>query len=109
MLFRSLKDSDLKDRIIFSSLLTLSSFFGFTMSSFIDFVAVSSTAQYSQKQELDADKFAVSLLIRNGYSKNDALYAMGLLRDISSSSSFSDFLKTHPNPSLRIQKIQSSN
>ncbi len=106
---QDLKDSDLKDRVIFSSLLTLSSFFGFTMNSFIDFVTISSAAQYSQKQELDADKFAVSLLTRNGYSKNDALYSMGLLQDISSSSSFSDFLKTHPNPSLRFQKIQGIN
>jgi predicted Zn-dependent protease len=106
---QDLKDSDLKDRIIFSSLSTISSFFGFTMSNFIDFVTISSAAQYSQKQELDADKFALSLLLRNGYPKDDALYSMRLLKDISSSSSFGDFLKTHPNPSLRYQKIQGSN
>ena len=106
---QDLKDSDLKDRVIFSSLLTFSSFFGFAMGNFIDFISVTSAAQYSQKQELDADKLALSLLLRNGYPKDDALYSMGLLRDISSSSSFGDFLKTHPNPSLRYQKIQGSN
>ncbi len=106
---QDLKDSDLKDRVIFSSLSTISSFFGFTMGNFIDFVTISSAAQYSQKQELDADKLALSLLLRNGYQKDDALYSMRLLKDISSSSSFGDFLKTHPNPSLRYQKIQGSN
>ena len=104
-----LKDSDLKDRLIVSSLSTLSTVFGFTMGSFVDLISTTTAAQYSQKQELDSDKLALSLLLRNGYSKDDALYSMGLLRDISSSSSFSDFLRTHPNPSLRYQKIQGLN
>jgi len=106
---KDLKDSDLKDRLLVSSLSTLSSVFGFTMGSFVDLISTTTAAQYSQKQELDSDKLALSLLLRNGYSKDDALYSMGLLRDISSSSSFSDFLRTHPNPSLRYQKIQGLN
>ena len=106
---KDLKDSDLKDRLIVSSLSTLSTVFGFTMGSFVDLISTTTAAQYSQKQELDSDKLALSLLLRNGYSRDDALYSMGLLRDISSSSSFSDFLRTHPNPSLRYQKIQSAN
>jgi len=106
---KDLKDSDLKDRLIVSSLSTLSTFFGFTMGNFVDLISSTTAAQYSQKQELDADKLALSLLLRNGYPKDDALYSMELLRDISSSSSFKDFLRTHPNPSLRYQKIQDSN
>jgi predicted Zn-dependent protease len=106
---KDLKDSDLKDRLLVSSLSTLSSVFGFTMGGFVDLISTTTAAQYSQKQELDADKLALSLLLRNGYPKDDALYSMGLLRDISSSSSFGDFLRTHPNPSLRYQKIQSAN
>ena len=106
---RDLKDSDLKDRLMVSTLSTLSTVFGFTMGSFVDLISTATAAQYSQKQELDSDKLALSLLLRNGYSKDDALYSMGLLRDISSSSSFSDFLRTHPNPSLRYQKIQGLN
>ena len=106
---KDLKDSDLKDRLLVSSLSTLSTAFGFTMGGFVDLISTTTAAQYSQKQELDADKLALSLLLRNGYPKEDALYSMGLLRDISSSSSFGDFLRTHPNPSLRYQKIQSAN
>lgn len=106
---KDLKDSDLKDRLLVSSLSTLSTAFGFTMGGFVDLISTTTAAQYSQKQELDADKLALSLLLRNGYPKDDALYSMGLLRDISSSSSFGDFLRTHPNPSLRYQKIQSAN
>jgi predicted Zn-dependent protease len=106
---KDINDSDLKDRLIVSSLSTLSTVFGFTMGSFVDLISTTTAAQYSQKQELDSDKLSLSLLLRNGYSKDDALYSMGLLRDISSSSSFSDFLRTHPNPSLRYQKILGSN
>jgi predicted Zn-dependent protease len=106
---KDLKDSDLKDRLLVSSLSTLSTAFGFTMGGFVDLISTTTAAQYSQKQELDADKLALTLLLRNGYPKDDALYSMGLLRDISSSSSFGDFLRTHPNPSLRYQKIQSAN
>jgi predicted Zn-dependent protease len=106
---KDLKDSDLKERLIVSTLSTLSTVFGFTMGGFIDLISTTTAAQYSQKQEIDADKLALSLLLRNGYPKDDALYSMGLLRDISSSSSFGDFLRTHPNPSLRYQKIQDTN
>jgi len=106
---KDLKDSDLKDRLIASSLSSLSTFFGFTMGNFVDLISSTTAAQYSQKQELDADKLALSLLLRNGYPKDDALYSMGLIREISSSSSFGDFLRTHPNPSLRYQKILDSN
>lgn len=103
-----IKDSDLKDRLVASSLSTLSTAFGFAMGNFIDFMSATTAAQYSQKQELNADKFALEILLRNGYTKNDALYSMGILRDSSESSSFSDFLKTHPNPSLRLQNIQNT-
>jgi predicted Zn-dependent protease len=104
---QDLNDSDLKGRLINSSLTTLSTAFGATFSGLMDLLAATTTAQYSQKQELDADKFALSLLVNNGYSKEYALYSMGIIKDISTTSSFNDFLKTHPNPSLRLQKIQS--
>jgi putative metalloprotease len=105
---KDLKDSDLKERLVGSSLSTLSTAFGFTMGSFIDLVSASTVAQYSQKQELDADKFAVGLLMRNGYKKEHALYSMDIFRNFSESSSFSDFLKSHPNPSLRFQTIKNT-
>ena len=105
---KDIRDSDLKDRLVSTSLSTLSTAFGFTMGNFIDFMSATTAAQYSQKQELNADKFAIEILLRNGYTKDDALYSMSIMRDLSESSSFSDFLKTHPNPSLRYQNIQNT-
>ena len=63
-------------------------------------------AKYSQTQELAADKYSYSLLINSGYSKQDALNSLEILRKNHDEPSWRNFFATHPDPKKRIESIQ---
>jgi Zn-dependent protease with chaperone function len=63
-------------------------------------------AKYSQSQELAADKYSYLLLIRSGYSKQDALNSLEILKKNHDEPSWRNFFATHPDPKRRIESIQ---
>lgn len=63
-------------------------------------------AKYSQAQELAADKYSYLLLIKSGYSKQDALNSLEILKKNHDEPSWRNFFATHPDPKKRIESIQ---
>ena len=63
-------------------------------------------AKYSQSHELAADKYSYDLLIKAGYSKQDALDALQILKNNHDSPAWRSFFASHPEPQKRIESIQ---
>ena len=72
-------------------------------SSIINQILVVGSMQYSQKQEINADKFGVDMLMCR-YNSTDG--ATGLFKRMSKDDSWSDFMQTHPNFATRVDKIE---
>jgi len=63
-------------------------------------------SKYSQSQELAADKYSYLLLLNSGYSKQDALNSLEILKKNHDDPSWRNFFATHPDPKKRIESIQ---
>ena len=61
---------------------------------------------YSRSEESAADRHAVEILRRAGYSKNDLIYALEWIERVSGGSSGGGFLATHPATEDRIQVLK---
>jgi putative metalloprotease len=62
------------------------------------------TAQFSQHEERQADKYGVAFLQAQGYDRSGAVSALGKLAELAARHTF---LSSHPNPESRAEKILS--
>jgi len=60
-------------------------------------------SRFSQYEELQADKVAISFMKRNGYNTNAAI---GALQKLASKGKTGGFLSSHPNPEKRVKQIR---
>ncbi|MBT8523995.1 M48 family metalloprotease [Polynucleobacter paneuropaeus] len=61
---------------------------------------------FSRVQELDADKLSLSLMLKAGYQKKDALDSLNTLLSFSNDSHFKSFFNNHPDTQFRISNLE---